>query len=212
MPHLRIREIMDALNATGLSADQHALVTELVAVCFMASNMGGRPLTPRQGRNQRYYDNKRLKASETVLIKTDASNKEKVSHTLPKENNNINIPTRATRGTRLPSDWIPTEALFSWATSELGVPREVVDFETASFCDHFWASARANATKKNWDMAWRNWMREASRRGRGHGPPQPSVRTRVSQELLEEYREKDVATVTDFHSRKRIESRDCSDS
>ncbi len=215
MPHLRIREIMDALNASGLSADQHVLVTELVAVCFMAS-MGGGPGTPRQDRNKRYYDNKRLKASETVLIKTDATDKEKVSHTLPKENNNINIPTRErtreARGKRLPNDWTPTGCLFSWATSEMGLPRAVVDFETAAFCDHFWASARANATKIDWGRAWKNWMREASRRGRTTGPPQASIRTSVSQELLEEMRERDAATIIDLNAHRRIESRNHSDS
>jgi hypothetical protein len=165
MTDLRIREIMDELNATGLSADQHALVTELVAVCFMAS-MGGMPQTPRQERNKRYYENKRLKASETVLIKTPDP-----SPSSPYDNKNSTPsnpilaplpPKREDRAKRLPQDWQPSESLLSSKPiQKLGLPREVLSFETEAFRDHFLGNGRRMI---EWDRAWSNWMREAKRR------------------------------------------------
>jgi hypothetical protein len=157
---------MDALNASGLSADQHALVTELVAVCFMAS-MGGRPGTPRQDRNKRYYDNKRLKASESVLIKTADP-----SPSSPYDNKNSSTPSnpiltplplkKEERAKRLPEDWQPSEGLFSSKTiQKLSLPREVLSFETEAFRDHFLGNGRRMI---DWDRTWMNWMREAKRR------------------------------------------------
>jgi hypothetical protein len=162
---------MDALNATGLSADQHVLVTELVAVCFMAS-MGGRPGTPRQDRNKRYYENKRLKASESVLIKTGAS-----SLSPPYDNKNstplnpISTPLplkKEERAKRLPEDWEPSEGLFSSKEiQKLGLPREVLSFETEAFRDHFLGNG---VRKIDWNRTWKNWMRESLRRSKRFEP------------------------------------------
>jgi hypothetical protein len=156
---------MDALNATGLSADQHVLVTELVATCFMAS-MGGRPGTPRQDRNKRYYDNKRLKASESVLIKTGDP-----SPSPPYDNKNSTplnpIPTplplkKEERARRLPENWEPSEGLLSSKhIQKLGLPREVLSFETEAFRDYWLGNGRRMI---DWDRTWSNWMREAVRR------------------------------------------------
>jgi hypothetical protein len=47
---------------------------------------------------------------------------------------------------------------------------------------------------------------------RGVGPPQASIRTSVSQELEEEYRRRDAATIIDINTHRRIESRNSVDS
>lgn len=65
------------------------------------------------------------------------------------------------RGTRLPEGWEPSAALVAYAV-ERGVDpgRTVEDFRD------WWAAASgANAVKRDWDAAWRTWVRrEADRR------------------------------------------------
>jgi hypothetical protein len=68
-------------------------------------------------------------------------------------------PARSPRGTRLPETWTPTQALLDWATTEH--PKIDLRLETEKFRDHWLSKAGRDATKVDWDRAWRNWIRNA---------------------------------------------------
>lgn len=63
------------------------------------------------------------------------------------------------RGTRITEDWMPSPEVKSKMLAE----RPGVDYRTEhrNFIDHFLAASGQNATKVDWDAAWRKWMRSA---------------------------------------------------
>lgn len=77
------------------------------------------------------------------------------------------------RRKRLPSDFIPSAELRSWAKREFGFDDATIDYETEKFSDHFHSSG---ATKLDWPLTWKNWMRGAAegRFSRGRASPGPS--------------------------------------
>jgi uncharacterized protein YdaU (DUF1376 family) len=67
----------------------------------------------------------------------------------------------ASRAQRLPDDWVLTD------TRRMTAERERIDPERTfqKFTDHWRAASGANARKRDWDAAWRNWCRnEADRK------------------------------------------------
>jgi hypothetical protein len=75
------------------------------------------------------------------------------------------------RGTRLPADWQPSEKLIETARKE-GLSDAQIERELARFRDHWLAAAGRNATKRDWDATFRNWVREAADRQRRTGRTQ----------------------------------------
>jgi len=65
---------------------------------------------------------------------------------------------RSTKGTRLPDDWTITEELRAWAADK--APGLDIDHHNDRFGDHWRASDRPTAVKRDWSAAWRNWMRD----------------------------------------------------
>ena len=63
------------------------------------------------------------------------------------------------RGSRLPSDWEPSDELLAWAKAE----RPDVDArrEVGNFRDYWAAKAGQAGTKLDWDATFRNWIRNA---------------------------------------------------
>ena len=61
------------------------------------------------------------------------------------------------RATSLPVEFTITETMREWATGE-GLNPTVLQSETEKFLDHH--RSRGN-TFKNWEAAWRNWIRKA---------------------------------------------------
>ena len=72
---------------------------------------------------------------------------------------------KSKRGTRLPTDWRPTELQVAWAAKE----RPDLDIARTAdrFRDYWIAKAGADACKLDWDATWRNWVRNES----GGSPP-----------------------------------------
>ena len=68
------------------------------------------------------------------------------------------------------------------------MPLDRVKAETEKFRDHFHASSGANARKRKWGSAWRNWIRTASegyvrdqqRAARFSGQPAPLAKRAVA--------------------------------
>lgn len=77
-------------------------------------------------------------------------------------------PSREKRGTRLPQNWQPSKALVDEVRSEFST----VDLrlETDAFRDYWLAKAGKEATKLDWDLTWRGWMRRSHRENLKRNP------------------------------------------
>lgn len=71
-------------------------------------------------------------------------------------------PQEPKRGHRLPEDFPLTDEMRAWAAEE--APHVDVDRETKQFRDYWHDETGARAAKKNWNGAWRFWMRRAEDR------------------------------------------------
>lgn len=119
-------------------------------------------LTPRQQRNRRYYENNRLKPSETSESKTPETNSD-APLSLPPSPQTPQPPTHTrkeltTRGKRpsrrCPEGWEPTGKTRAVL---IGEGYEAGDLERAltRMRDHEFKTARSD-----WDATFRNWVRQ----------------------------------------------------
>lgn len=69
-------------------------------------------------------------------------------------------PSVSGRGSRLPADWDPGQSGFAFAASQ-GLANGAATAELAKFRDHWAAKTGKDATKADWQAAWRNWCRRA---------------------------------------------------
>ncbi|WP_413154924.1 hypothetical protein [Bartonella sp. cb54] len=105
-----------------------------------------------------------------------------------------NIPkkvkrSRADRGCRLPDDFDPD---YEFAILE-GLSLERVNIETAKFRDYWSAKTGKDATKRDWQATWRNWIRNSknygnNKIGNNHGnypQQQKSIGERIADCVLD---------------------------
>jgi hypothetical protein len=169
MTHLRIREIINDLNSLGgMTADHHALITELVATCLLAA--GPKPTSSTE--RVRAFREREAMKRETVTVSESAVDNNIISITKtdtapPAKRGNVS------RGTRLPDDWKPSESLWSWGKEKL--PEDALRFETAAMRDYFHAQSGSRGVKLDWDKTWKTWIREAVRRRERFKPKQNVV-------------------------------------
>lgn len=70
---------------------------------------------------------------------------------------------KSKRGRRLPADWRPSAAHYEFgASEELEFDRRQVDFEADKFRDYWLAESGSKTVKRDWDAAFRNWLRRAA--------------------------------------------------
>lgn len=81
-------------------------------------------------------------------------------------------PKPRLRGHRLPDDWQPTPDDVTWARTE-GTDDLTARRETEKFRDHWHAASGQNASKLNWSLAWRNWLRNGADRAPKPARPSP---------------------------------------
>lgn len=80
-------------------------------------------------------------------------------------------PADASRGTRLPKDWVLPEDWQTWAESER--PDLQIDVVACRFFDFWIAKPGKEGRKADWQATWRNWVRnERAQQGR---PQQPQL-------------------------------------
>lgn len=72
---------------------------------------------------------------------------------------------RADRGSRLPSDWTPSDEDRAFAEAEGIDP----DREAGSFRDYWASKPGAAGRKSNWSATWRNWVRRSAERNANGG-------------------------------------------
>jgi hypothetical protein len=201
MPHLRIREIMDELAATGkLGPTEFVLLSELIATCLAASNKG--PMSgAERAKRFRARRNESNESNETVTLKEEGS------HTL-QEKNIINNIIRAKekplkKGSRLPEGWQPSLETLSYA-DKLGCSAAEISAWAEDF--RLWAYSASGqvSIKRDWEAAFKGWMRREKAKGRQEGfkpkprygqvvqgsfrkelPPEPPRKPRTTEEQAE---------------------------
>lgn len=72
------------------------------------------------------------------------------------------------RASRLPLDWIPSPEALEWTatTRPAWAPARITETIEA-FRDYWRAKAGKDATKRDWDATWRNWVRREDANGKG---------------------------------------------
>jgi hypothetical protein len=93
---------------------------------------------------------------------------EEVNKSLPNGRDN-NTRGRAREGTRLPDDWEPKPLTEPLESTVAAWPVGAIERELAKFRDWAASANGPNALKKNWDAAWRNWLRRREEDGRCEG-------------------------------------------
>jgi hypothetical protein len=177
-----IADMVEAMLAKGMPADVIVLAVrtvELAAAKPEADTRSGAAV-----RQARYRDRKRnMLRNSYVTSVTQERVPPSSAPPAPSPPLYINPPStpptsppkpppreRASRATRLPADWKPTEEDWTFAVALLmaAVARE----ELAKFCDYWKAKSGKDATKADWSATWRNWCRKASEiRSSARGPP-----------------------------------------
>lgn len=96
---------------------------------------------------------------------------------------------KADRGCRLPADFEPD---YDFALEE-GLPPERVKIEIAKFRDFWNAKAGKDASKRDWQATWRNWVRNSkdyqkNKQGGNYGnytQKQKSIGERIADSILD---------------------------
>lgn len=74
-------------------------------------------------------------------------------------------PTKAKRASRLPENWLPSQATVEKMMTELRAGDTALHREHLKFMDYFLSAPGQKGVKVDWDRAWCNWMRTADERG-----------------------------------------------
>jgi len=98
-------------------------------------------------------------------------------------NVNRNLKKQERKGERLPEEFQPDEK--SWKIMAEHFPQIDLKLETHAFRDYWQSATGANATKKDWDAAWRNWIRNSYKRGAGRKTQKESEDARREREIRE---------------------------
>ncbi len=95
---------------------------------------------------------------------------------------------RVARGARLPADWQPSDEDMAWGRNKR--PDIDVANETENFCDHWHSATGPTATKIQWRLAWRKWIRGSRAtlkpNGASHGQPKETYAARITRKALAE--------------------------
>ena len=172
---------MTILATIGLTPDQAVQVAKAYRLIEEATSAEGQcaeARTLRQERNARYYTRHKGERLNGVLTSLGASDgdlkrltfdKESSPHTPFKEITTPLVDDKSStppskRGTRLPEDWVPSEALISEGITKCGLTRSEVLGMAAEFVDFWIAIPGPKARKLTWDGTFRNRMRDQAPR------------------------------------------------
>lgn len=98
-------------------------------------------------------------------------------------NVNRNLKKQERKGERLPEDFQPDEK--SWKIMAEHFPQIDLKLETHAFRDYWDSATGGNAVKKDWQAAWRNWIRNSYKRGAGRKTQKESEDARREREIRE---------------------------
>lgn len=101
--------------------------------------------------------------SQSVRSDSGTPKTETKTETKTKEERALAAPAppapKAQRGQHLPENWRPSDSTTEWAQNNC--PGVDLRLEFEKFCNHWHAASGQNARKRNWDMAFRNWLMNA---------------------------------------------------
>jgi len=119
-------------------------------------------------RQQRKREGDNVMSRDTADVTTDTP------FPAPPNENNLTPPThtpvyKTPRARRLPAGWVPAPLPSQLKDQVSAWKAGMLESELAKFRD--WAAAAPDKTglKKDWDAAWRNWLRRKSEEGSGNG-------------------------------------------
>lgn len=155
-------------------------------------------ITDEQAERRRAADRERKRSfrlRNSAESAESAEQKKGLPHTPSKENITHDSlressPSAQKRGTRLPEDWIPSEADRRSAIGD-GLPSHEIDRTAATFRDYWISQPGQKGVKLNWPATWRNWCRrEVERRqpkardGPQRTAPEPTQSQRIYDRLM----------------------------
>lgn len=115
----------------------------------------------RGGRPTSNKSNDLAKANGSASVKRNETIPEPEPDPDKKESSNEDSQKRAKR---LPDDWVLPKAWGEWAVSE-GWPERLVREQAEIFKDYWLAKSGKDASKRDWQATWRNWMRRVEKPG-----------------------------------------------
>lgn len=108
-----------------------------------------------------------MPSAESVVYREESKKEDK------KERKNT-----APRGTRLPSEWTPSQELLQFGWREFGHDGDTMRQFADEFRDYFHAAPGAKGLKLDWNATFRNWIRR-DLNGRGKAKVQRSGRKTI---------------------------------
>lgn len=101
-------------------------------------------------------------------IRTEQSTEQSITE--QKVNTNLKVSTKEKLGHRLPDDFEPDGTCWQIAGNlRLTTSESQLEFE--KFMDHWRGESGARARKRDWQAAFRNWLRNSNQKGYSHGKP-----------------------------------------
>ena len=138
---------------------------ETVLVEFFEHIEGGF-VNPRADKEISHFHSKLEQASRAGKASAQRRLSERSTGVQPTNNhkpitNNQETITKektATRGSRLPANWVPNKELADWSKAE----RPDLDLRKVleEFRDYWTSVAGSKGVKLDWDVTWRNWVRK----------------------------------------------------
>lgn len=161
--------LLARLIAAGTPAD---LVAE-VALELARAQAAQEAIERRRANDRERSTRRHVKSRDNTG--DNVTQRDKPSLSRPPNENNSNPPThthpeittpRARMGHRLPADWQPQPLTGDLGKAVAAWPAGAIERELARFRDWAASATGPNATKSDWQAAWRNWLRRAEDEGR----------------------------------------------
>lgn len=165
-----------SLIAKLIEAGTPAELVEEVAMLLAEKRVASQAIEKRRAADRERQARRRASEDNVMsrdITGDDVTERDPSPSPFPKENNQTPTPTpthetktRTRKGHRLPEDWEPNALTGDTARTVAAWPPGAIERELAKFRDWAASANGPNALKKDWDAAWRNWLRKADEDGR----------------------------------------------
>jgi hypothetical protein len=180
----KVSEAISRLHKAGLLWRYVVNGTRLLYISFWESIQ--RIDKPGKGRHCRpdgttEYNESQIRESvsnapETVVPGTEEQRNRGTEELLAAQ-----APTKPKRGQRIAPEWRPSDLTKSWARQNF--PQLDLNDQFDAFMCHWQSSSGQNARKLDWDMAFKNWLRNARARPGRNGSSTADLRVVQTQAL-----------------------------
>ena len=161
-----------SLLARLIEAGTPAALIEEVAMLLAEKKISDAAIADRREKDRNRQERKRSRENTDCHVTERDSNNG--AFPAPPNENNLTPPThtpvyKTPRARRLPADWVPAPLPSQLLDQVLAWKAGLLESELAKFRD--WAASAPDKTglKKDWDAAWRNWLRRKIEEGPKNG-------------------------------------------